>query len=1032
MFSNFFVDRPIFACVISILLIFGGLVSLNFLPLEEFPSIDPPLIMVTASYPGANAKTIASNVAALLERQINGAEKMIYMSSQSSSSGEMSLKVFFEIGTNVDMAQVNVQNRVNTALALLPPEVQRNGITVKKQATGFLAIIAIDSTDGRYNDIFTSNYANLNIVDELLRTDGVSEARIIGAREYSMRIWLKPDLMAQLNITTQDVISAVRAQNADYALGQIGHAPTPYALELSVPVVTGGRLSQPEEFEAIVLRATLDGAKILLKDVARVELGAQSYDIIGELDGNPTTLIAVHQQFGSNALQVADNVKATMERVAKDFPAGLKYSIPYDTTQYIKTSIGAVVKTIFEAALLVTVIVWLFLQNVRATLIPLLAMLVSIVGTFSGMYLLGFSLNTLTLFGLILAVGIVVDDAIVVVENVERIIKEQGLSAKEATKIAMGEVSGPVIAIVFVLCAVFIPTAFLGGTVGQLYKQFAITISLSVIISGIVALTLSPALTALLLKPHQKESRFASAFNRGFEKLANFYLVIASWLAKHLLVSGALLLLICGLIALLFNRVPVGFLPQEDQGYFIVSEKLPSGSSLERTAKVADRIFEITHADPDVQNVISFTGYNVFGGISSNTGANFINLKKWDQRPAKDQHINAILQRLQAQYHTIRDSIVLAFNPSGGSISGLELWIQNRSNTGIEGLDDVLKNFINAAKQRPELSYLFSSFESNYLQLDVHLDTAKAQSLGIDIADAYQTLNALFGSVYINDFNMYGRVFKVIAQAEPDYRARLSDINEVYVRSSKGIMVPLKSILSMNFIKGPDTISRFNGFPAVPLNGNIAPGYSSGEAISAIEAVAKEVLPEGYTLAWSGRSYQEKISSGASKQILAAGLIMVFLILAALYEKWTLPLAVISTVPFGIFGAIVAIWLTGIDNDVYFQIGLITLIALSAKNAILIVEFASQKFTEGKSAIDAALEAARLRFRAILMTSLTFIFGVMPLVASSGAGAASRQSVGTGVLGGMIAATVLALLFVPLFFTIIMRASKQNGKGNVK
>lgn len=1028
MVSNFFVERPIFACVIAILIVFAGMVALRFLPLEEYPSIDPPLIEVTAYYPGANAQTIATNVAAQIERQINGADKMIYMSSQSSSSGEMKLSVYFEIGTDVDMAQVNVQNRVNTAIALLPPEVQRNGITVKKQASGFLAIIAIDSPDGRYNDIFTSNYANLNIVDELLRTDGVSEATIIGARDYSMRLWLRPDLMAQLKISTQDIISAVRAQNADYALGQIGQAPTPQPLELSVPIVTEGRFSQPEQFENIVLKANLDGSKVLLKDVASVELGAQSYDVIGELDDHPTTLIAVHQQFGSNALQVAENVKATMARVAKEFPAGLTYSIPYDTTKYIKTSINSVVRTIFEAAFLVTIIVWIFLQNFRATVIPLLAMLVSIVGTFSGMYLLGFSLNTLTLFGLILSVGIVVDDAIVVVENVERVIRERGLSALEATKVAMQEVTGPIIAIVFVLCAVFIPTAFVGGTVGQLYKQFAITITLSVVISGIVALTLSPALTALMLKSHSAESRFAVTFNRLFEKAAEKYLTAAAWLARHLLASLAMLLFICGLIAFFFYRVPVGFLPQEDQGYFIVSEKLPSGSSLERTMQVSNQVFEITHAEKDVQNVITFTGYNLFGGISSNTGASFINLKDWNERTAPEQHINSIIGRLQAQYVKIRDAIVLAFNPSGGSISGLELWIQNRSNSGIEGLEAALKNFMAAVKSQPEISYLFSSFESNALQLNIHLDRVKAQALGINIEDAFQTLNAMLGSVYINDFNLYGRVFKVIAQADPNYRARITDIDEIYVRSASGEMVPLKSVLTISFTKGPATISRFNGFPAISLNGNIAPGYSSGQAMKALEKVADEVLPEGFTLAWSGRSYQEKISSGASNQILAAGLLMVFLILAALYEKWSLPLAVILTVPFGVLGAIAAVWLKGINNDVYFQIGLITLIALSAKNAILIVEFASKRFSEGKAVAEAAMEAAKLRFRAIIMTSLTFIFGVIPLVLSAGAGAASRQSVGTGVLGGMIAATVLALLFVPLFFIVIVRMTDRKNK----
>lgn len=1026
MFSNFFIDRPIFASVISIIIVFAGLVALKSLPLEEYPTIDPPLIQVTAFYPGANAKTISENVAAILERQINGIENMIYMSSQSSSSGEMNLSVFFEVGTDVDMAQINVQNRVNTVLALLPQEVQRTGVTVKKQASGFLMIVAIGSADGHYNDVFTSNYASLNIVDELLRVKGVSEASILGAREYSMRIWLKPDLMSQHQITTQDIINAIREQNSDYALGQIGQPPTRDHVELTLPVVTKGRLAEPEEFENIILRANLDGSMILLKDVASVELGAQSYDVIGELDGQPTTLIAVHQQYGTNALDVAGRVKVAMANLSKNFPSGLDYSIPYDTTKYIKASISAVMKTIFEAAFLVVIVVLIFLQNFRATLIPLLAMIVSIIGTFAGMYILGYSLNTLTLFGLILAVGIVVDDAIVVVENVERNIHEFGLDPKEATKKAMKEVTGPVIAIVFVLCAVFIPVAFLGGTVGQLYKQFAITITISVIISGVVALTLSPALAAILLKPHKTPSKFSAKFNQLFEMTTNRYTQGVKWLINRTLIGVALFLFICIVLMTLFTIVPKGFMPTEDQGYIIVAEKLPNGSSLGRTQKVSKEILDITLKDPSIENDVSFTGYSMFDGLMrSNTGVNFISLKDWNERSGKNQQISSILQRLQMKYSQIKDAVVFAFNPGTGSLGGLEFWIQNRSETGVEGLEAAVKDFLEEARKRPEIASLFSTFETNNMQISVKLDREKAQALGISVADAFQTLNALLGSVYVNDFNMFGRVFRVMMQADPEYRAHIEDIDEIYVRSNTDIMVPLKSIVTVSFTKGPAALSRFNGFPAAMINGDITPGYSSGQAMAVMERVAREVLPEGMTYAWSGRSYQEKVTGGASLKVFAAGLIVVFLILAALYENWSLPVAIILTVPFGAFGAIMAIWLKGIANDVYFQIGLVALIALAAKNAILIVEFASQKHSEGLSITDASLQAAKLRFRAILMTSLTFIFGVIPLVISTGAGAASRQSVGTGVMG-MIAATVLAVFFVPFFFKIIQQLSERR------
>ncbi len=1027
MLSRIFIDRPIFASVISLIIVFAGLVALRALPLEEYPIIDPPLVSISAFYPGANAKTIASNVAAVLEQRINGTENMIYMSSKSSSSGEMNLSAYFEIGTDIDMAQINVQNRVNTAIALLPQEVQRTGVTVKKEAAGFLMIMAISSPSGRFSDVFTSNYASLNIIDELLRVDGVSEASILGARDYAMRIWMLPDRMAELEITVQDILNAVREQNSDYAIGQIGQSPTSTAVELTIPVLTEGRLTKPEEFENIAIRVKPDGTRVLLKDVARVELGAQNYDVIGKVDGHATTLIAIHQQIGKNALDVANQVKATMERVSAKFPPGLTYTIPYDTTKYIKASIAAVVRTVFEAALLVVVVVLFFLQNFRAALIPLLAMLVSIIGTFAGMYLLGFSLNTLTLFGLILSVGIVVDDAIVVVENAERNIREFGLSPRDATIKAMSEVTGPVIAIVCVLCAVFIPVAFMGGTVGQLYKQFAITIAISVVISGIVALTLSPALTALLLKPHLKESRFTTIFNRVFDKITRSYLKGVSWIATHAIIGFCLFAAICAAMAAMFAIVPKGFTPQEDQGYFIVAEKLPNGSSLGRTEKVANQILEITSHEPSVVNEVSFTGYSMFDGLlTSNAGVNFITLKDWEDRTAKDQHVNSILQRLQTKYFQIRDAIVMAFNPTGGGIGGLEFWIQNRDDTGVGGLDAAVQHFLEIARKRPELSSMYTSFESNNIQLSIQVNKDKALLLGVSIADVFQSLNALLGSVYINDFNLYGRVFKVMAQADPAYRAKIDSIDEIYVRSAQGAMVPLKSIIDVGYTRGPVVISRFNGFPAAQIIGDVTPGYSSGQAIDIIEQIAKEALPAGASIGWSGRSYQEILSGSASTKVLLAGMVVVFLILAALYEKWSLPIAIILTVPLAAFGAILAVWFRGLANDVFFQIGLVTLIALSAKNAILIVEFAMQKYAEGMPILEAAIEAAKLRFRAILMTSLTFIFGVIPLVISSGAGAASRQSVGTGVMGGMIAATLFSVFFVPLFFKVIMQLSEKK------
>ena len=1035
MISNFFIDRPIFASVLSIVIAFVGLVSLINLPIEQYPNITPPLIQVSTYYAGASAQTISDTVAAPLEQQINGVENMIYMYSQNSSSGNYLLNVYFDIGSSPEKAQIDVNNNVSQVLAQLPEEVQRQGVVVQKQTPNILLFVSMQSPDGRYDDIFMSNYASINVVTELQLIPGVSQVSIIGARDYAMRIWLKPDRMAQLEITATDIIEAIREQNSQVPAGMIGGNPNTLPIELTLPMLATGRLSTPEEFENIIIRANPDGSMVFVKDVANVELGAANYDVNAKLNNKSMTAIAIYQQFGANALDVAEAVKTKMQDLSKNFPQGIEYSIPYDTTKFVKASIHEVMKTIVEAGFLVVLVVLFFLQNLRATLIPMIAMLVSIVGAFGGMIALGYSINTLTLFAMVLAIGIVVDDAIVVIENVEHNMRALKLSANEAAKKAMAEVSGPVIAIVFVLCAVFIPVAFLGGIAGQLYRQFAITISISVVISGVVALTLSPALAAVLLKQRREDSKFTLKFNEIFEKFGNGYVKVARLLINHSWVALSLFVGVCLLVFLLFRIVPSSFVPDEDQGYIMAVGVLPDGASLRRVDAVTNQVDELTMHEPAVRDLISLDGFGLLDGLNRNNQASyFVVFKDWEKRSAEQDSAKSILNRLRSEYSKIQEALVMAFNPPAiqgiGTVGGFEFWVQSRGTGTIDDLERCTKELVAKANQHPALSGVSTNIDANSKQFFLSYDREKSRSMAIPIKDVYQTLQAMIGSFYVNNFNKFGRVYNVYIQAEDIYRSAPEPIGNIYVRSLTGSMVPLKSLISIRNTKGPSLISRFNSFNAARVNGNSAAGFSSGQAMQALEEIAKEVLPQGMTYSWGGQSYQEKKMAGTGPKVMAAGIFMIFLILAALYEKWSLPFSILMAVPFGILGALLAVWFREMTNDVYFQIGLITLIALSAKNAILIVEFAVLKHEEGLSFAEAALEAGKSRLRAIMMTSLTFILGVVPLITAQGAGAASRNSVGTGVMGGMITATFLAIFFVPFFYKLLEDLAQWKWRSN--
>lgn len=1035
MISATFIKRPIMATVLSIVVLIVGFVSMAGLPVTQYPDIAPVQVTVSTAYPGADAETVANSVAAPLEKQINGVDNMLYMQSTSSATGNLTLTVYFSMDTDPDTAEVQVNNRVGLALPELPDVVRNAGVKVEKKSSGFLMLIGIFSPDNRYDEQYIGNYADLYLLDALKRIPGANQASIMGLPDLAMRIWLQPDRMAALGITATDIQAAVSQQNKQFGAGRLGQAPTSRPVEMTFPVVTEGRFDEPEEFENVILRADPEGTAIVhIRDVGYAEEGLKQYLLRSELNGSASTFIAVYQQPGSNAMQVAADVRAELARLKESFPDGIDYKVSLDTTKFVKASIDEVVLTLIIAIILVVLVTYLFLQSVNSTLIPTIAILVSIVGTFAGMSALGFSINLLTLFGLILAIGIVCDDAIVVVENVERNINKEGMKPLEATFRAMDEVTGPVIATTMVLIAVFVPVAFLGGTTGVLYKQFAITIAISVAISSFVALTLTPALAAILLKPATEPGKFFRAFNQWMDRLIKQYVKGVRATIKRAGLALAALTAMLVSIYLLFATIPGSFVPAEDQGYVFAAVGLPDGASIDRSEALTNRVAEIFSAHPAVEDASALSGFSMLDGqFKTNTGAVFVALKDFSERSDPSLSVEALLADVAPKFRALKEGYAFAINPPPipglGAQGGFEFWLQNRGQGGVAQLEATTRELIAKASETGEVVRLNSTINSASRQLQTYVDRAKTETLGLSVEDVYNTLQTLFGSLYVSQYNKFGRVWQVILQAEPEYREKPEDIQNIFVRQKQGEMVPLSSVVTTEFVSGPDLVSRFNGFMASKINGDAAPGFSSGQSIEAMESVSASVLPEGYTYAWSGQAYEEKQASGASAVIFVFALVMVFLILAAQYEQWSLPLAVVTAVPFGIFGALVSVWARGMENDVYFQIGLVTLIGLSAKNAILIVEFAELKYGEGLAAKDAAIEAARLRLRPILMTSLSFILGAMPLVLATGAGAAARHSIGTGIIGGMVGATTLALFFVPLFYYLIISAKERiSGK----
>ncbi len=1037
--SKFFIDRPIFAGVISVVIFLAGLIAMTQLPISEYPEVVPPSVVVTAQFPGANPQTIAETVATPLEEQINGTENMLYMGSSAASDGTLTLTVTFKLGTDPNLATQLVQNRVNQALPRLPDVTRALGVTTVKSSPDLTMVVHLRSPTHRYDMLYLRNYAVLNVKDQLAKIEGVGQVQLFGSGDYAMRLWLNPQKIAELGLTSDDVVTAVRRQNVQVAAGVINGPPYGKDSQLQLPINVEGRLSDPEQFRQIIIKNE-GGVVTRLGDVARVEIQASQYGLRSLLNNGDAVAIPIFQAPGSNAIQISDHVRATMDELKKNFPEGLDYSIVYDPTVFVRDSIKAVVHTLLEAVLLVVLVVILFLQTWRASIIPLLAVPVSIIGTFAAMHLFGFSINNLSLFGLVLAIGIVVDDAIVVVENVERNI-EAGLSPRDATLKAMSEVTGPIIAIALVLCAVFVPIAFISGLTGEFYRQFALTIAFSTIISAFNSLTLSPALSALLLKSHHAPKDwlargmdkvlggFFGLFNRVFIRGAEGYGKgvggILSRKSGALLVYGALLLA----TVFLFRLVPPGFVPIQDKQYLVSFAQLPQGATLDRTEEVIRKMSDIALKDPAVEGAVAFPGLSINGFINSpSAGIVFETLKPFDQRGPKDSGM-AVAQRLQAKFAGVNDAIIAIFPPPPvqglGTIGGFKLQVEDRTDQGDATLAKTMQQIQMKARQDPALAGVFSNFSIGVPQLFAHLDRTKAQQLGVDVQDVFSTMQTYLGSVYINDFNRFGRTYEVIAQADTPFRASPQDIAQLKVRNNAGAMVPLGSLVAVSETTGPDTAMRYNGFRAADLNGGAAPGYSTGQAQAAITKVLNETLPKGMRYEWTELTYQQILAGDTTLLVFPLCVLLVFLVLAAQYESLFLPLAIILIVPMCLFSAITGVWLTGGDNNIFTQIGLFVLVGLACKNAILIVEFARELELGGEQTVQAAIHAARLRLRPILMTSFAFIMGVVPLVLSSGAGAEMRHAMGIAVFFGMLGVTFFGLFLTPVFYVLLRALEKR-------
>jgi HAE1 family hydrophobic/amphiphilic exporter-1 len=1033
MFSKFFIEHPIFASVISIVIVIAGLVSVGLLPISQYPEITPPTVEVKASYPGANAAVVAETVAAPIEQEVIGVENMIYMSSVSAGDGSYTLTVTFEVGTDLDMASILVQNRVTLAEPKLPEEVKRQGVNTKKKSPNIILIASLASPDGRYDELYMSNYATLRIRDTLSRIPGVGDIAIFPESDYSMRIWLDPSQLKARSLTTTEVIDAIREQNVQVAAGQIGQPPVPAGQNFQYAVNVLGRLADVEQFEEIIIKTGEGGRITRLKDVARIDLGGKTYDITSRLDGAASASIAVYQLPGSNALDVSNRVRAAMEEMSAYFPEGLEYTVPYDTTMFVDASIKQVYVTLVEAILLVFLVLFLFLQDWRATLIPAVTIPVSLVGTLAVMLAMGFSINMLTLFGLVLAIGIVVDDAIVVVEATVTHM-EQGLDSRAAAIKAMSEVSGPIVATTLVLLAVFVPAAFLPGITGELYRQFALTIAVATVFSSINALTLSPALAAMVLRlPPENKHAFFRGFDKVFSKAENGYMNVVRGAVRRTALMLLLALGLAGFTGWQFVSLPTGFMPVEDQGYIIVHVQLPDAASQERTNEVLDKIDAVLGQTDGVANWVTFGGYNLIDGTAaSNNAVVFATLTPWEERTGHELQQEVILANMQGQFSQIRESIVYAFLPpaiSGlGVAGGFQIQIEDRGGIGLDELNAMVREIVQDGNAQSGLTGLNTTFRIDVPQLFAEVDRTKAKTLGIPLNEVFDTLQAYLGSAYVNDFNKFGRTWQVMAQADHRFRTRPDDIRNLDVRNASGSMVPLGTLVAVNETVGPQTILRYNLYPTASITGEAAPGYSSGQALDLMEQLAGQKLPTSMGHEWTGMSFQEKQVGSEAIMVFALAIILVFLVLSAQYESWSSPAAVIMVVPLAVLGTVLAVMMKGADNNVYTQIGITLLIGLASKNAILIVEFAMAERESGKSLFDAAVDAAKLRFRPILMTSIASIAGFMPLVVASGAGAASQQAIGLAVVGGMVAATVMSLTFTPVFY-VVMKRLGEKGEG---